>query len=365
MALNFMGLQQPLPPQGLPGGGPIVAPPMPQIPGMPPMQQAGPQGMIGQLLAKLQDPNVRQAITATGLNLMKTPEFGKNGFDTAATALQTGMSTLDALRQRQRSQGIESEDRTNKQTQQGVENKRADKQVEIQQQNADTSRENVRGDAAAKQQDQVRADKALEEAIRHNKSQEEIDRLRAAADRIRANAYFGSTSRTPAEVEKMNRLRAFYKKQNPNLSDEEADKQALDYLSTAKGKSPRQLVMDAMQRKFAAWADTQMDPDAQPTPDMRNMWKNQAIEEVKFAEEAGASVTNQRGTINRPGSAPGASPPASGATASPGAQPPAAPAQKQPATERSIEKWKVMKATPEQIKLAIAAGGEDPSIYGY
>lgn len=333
--------------------------------------QVGGLNFLGRIKQAWQDPNMRQAVMSAGLNLMRTPQLGQNGWDTAANALQAGMGTLEGLRERDRKRNQENEDRRIREEQRGIENKRGDRQVDISQQNADTNKQNVEGDQKHKSQELMRAEAALQEAIRHNKSQEEIDRLKAAADHLRATAYFGSAGRTPAEIEKINRMKA-YAKDKLGMDDLDADKYAMDYVSTAKGKSPRQLVMDAYQKKAQQWLDQQYDPTAQPTPEMREAWKKQAMEEVRFAEEAGKDVTETRGVIQRPPApapaAPGSPPAVRGAQppAGPGAAPAAgALAQKSPATERSIERWKLANATPQQIKDLISAGGENPAIYGY
>lgn len=329
-------------------------------------------GFLGNIAQAWQDPNVRQAVLSTGLNLMRSPGYGQNGWDVAANSLQTGMGTLQSLRERDRQRALEAEDRKIKEEQRGIENKRGDRQVSVQEKNAQTSATNVEGDAKNKDAQLKHAEKQLEEAIRHNKSSEEIAKLRALADNIRATTYAGGGGRTPAEIEKLNRLKAFYKKQNPELSDEEADKQAMDYLSTSKGKSPRQLVIDAYTKKAQSWLEQQFDPTAQPTPEMRETWKKQAMEEVKFAEEAGADVTATRGSISRGSPATGTPPAASPATRS--GTPSTAPAAAStagastapdPFIQRQIEIWKTGGGTPDQIKLLIQKQGGDPAAYGY
>ena len=46
------------------------------------------------------DPNLRMALLTTGLNMLRTPQPGQNGFDVFANAASTGLNTLDQLRQR-------------------------------------------------------------------------------------------------------------------------------------------------------------------------------------------------------------------------------------------------------------------------
>lgn len=315
-------------------------------------------GFLGSIAQAWQDPNVRMSLAQVGLGLMRTPQMGQNSFDTASEALGLGLNTLQSLREQERQKKLQAEDRATKEQQRQIENKRGDRQVAVQERNATTAETNVKGDQEVKTKELDRANRALDEAIRHNKSQEEIDRLRAVADNLRATAYYGNTQRTPAEIQKINRLKAFYKQQDPNISDEIADKMAMDYLSTAKGKSPRQLVIDAYQKKAQMWMEQQYDPAAQPTPEQQEQWKQQAINEVRFAEEAGQEVTDTRGRITRPTA------PASTATPPAGA-PPAQAATPNPITQRNIEVWKQAQATSDQIRQLIKNRGEDPKIYGY
>lgn len=76
--------------------------------------QANPEqvGLWGKFQNRLQqDPNLRMALLTTGLNLLRTPQPGQTGFDVFSDAALTGVNTLDQLRQRQRSQTIEEDER--------------------------------------------------------------------------------------------------------------------------------------------------------------------------------------------------------------------------------------------------------------
>jgi hypothetical protein len=60
------------------------------------------------------DPNMRKALFQTGVGLMKTPELGKSGWDTASEALNRGMMTLETLREQQRRQKLEEREEVRK-----------------------------------------------------------------------------------------------------------------------------------------------------------------------------------------------------------------------------------------------------------
>ena len=61
-----------------------------------------------------EDPNFRQAVMQTGLAMMQSPKMGENAFDQVSKGLGTGAATLDMLRQRDLTQGIEASERTRK-----------------------------------------------------------------------------------------------------------------------------------------------------------------------------------------------------------------------------------------------------------
>lgn len=310
------------------------------------------------LLDQWHDPNVRSAIVQTGIGLMRSPQYGQSGWDVGANALQAGVGTLEQLRERDRLTAEKNATIARNQAQTGIENKRADTQVATSQQNAATQSRNVDAQIANEQASAARGDKTLAETTRHNKASEVNDASKAAAANTAANARSaGRAGKTSAEIEKINRLGAYYKQQNPDLSDQDADKMAIDYVTNSKGKPPRQMVVEAYQAKAKQWFDQQFDPNATPPPDMVEKWKKDAVDEIRSLEGAGQAITDHTGQINRPGQAP----------AAPAAPPAAAvvPSTPHPATLRSIDAWKAKGGTPEQIKILIATGGEDPKLYGY
>ena len=95
--------------------GPLAAMPqqgqqlMPQAAAPPPT--AGPVGgRLAQMWEAFKtDPNVRQAVLAASTQMMQSPPPGQNSFGVIGQGVQHGMNTLDALRQRDRSQNIDEE----------------------------------------------------------------------------------------------------------------------------------------------------------------------------------------------------------------------------------------------------------------
>src|SRR5690242_11466577 len=75
-----------------------------------------------QWLSQLNDPNTRAAIMQTGLGMMRSPSYGQNGWDVASQALGAGVSTLERLRERDRTLALAADERAKRDAQQQVEN---------------------------------------------------------------------------------------------------------------------------------------------------------------------------------------------------------------------------------------------------
>jgi hypothetical protein len=94
--------------------GPLAA--MPQQGQLMPPTMAPPptSGPVGSRLAQMweafkTDPNVRQAVLAASTQMMQSPPPGQNSLGVIGQGVQHGMGTLDALRQRDRSQRLDEE----------------------------------------------------------------------------------------------------------------------------------------------------------------------------------------------------------------------------------------------------------------
>lgn len=327
-------------------------------------------------LQQLNNPNTRAALMQTGLGMMRSPGYGQNGWDTAANALQGGVQTLERLRERDRVLAQEAQDRAIKENQRTVENKRGERQVAATERNAATNERSTEASITQGANANNRAGFQLEESIRHNQANEANDRIRAEAEKEKSGKYNTSSGRTPAEIEKLNRLKKYYMDKE-GLDELTADKKALDYLATAKGKSPRQLVIDRFRDKVKAWQDNQYDPSATLTPQQAKQMQDEAVAEVKMAEEAGRDITDTRGIIVRPteiAPTPG-SPAAVQDPAMTGlnpdeqawAQRPAVPdtGMRDPMTERMINIWIKGGGSPQQINELLKKRGVDPKVYGY
>lgn len=328
----------------------------------PDIQSALPPGELEQrkslwknLLSQWQDPNVKQAVLATGIGLMRSARYGENVGDVAANALTSGVNTLQSLRERDRQRALEAQDRAIREDQRAKENTRGDRQVATGERNAATQEKSVTGNLELGQKAGARSDKALEETIRSNKAQEEIGRTKAGAEATRAGAYAtGRQGKTAAEIQKIDRLKAYYKQQDPSLSDEQADKMAIDYVTTSQNKTQSQIAADLYKNELTTWAQNFDNIGKTPSvADLREMKR-------RSMETAAEFFKQENSTIKRP-DAPGV--PTMGGP--PQAAPGAAPMPPSPLTQRNIEIWKKANATPGQIRDLIIKRGEDPKIYGY
>jgi len=294
-------------------------------------------------LTQLNDPNVKSAIAQTGMGLMRTPGYGQSGWDTASQALQSGVGTLQALRERDRLLAQAAADRAAKEAQQTTSNKLNERQAATSERNAATQERQVESSAQQNANANNRAGFALEENIRHNKETEKNAAEMAKAANTRATtASSGRNGKTSAEIEKINRLQKYYMAQG--MDELEADKKAIDYVSNSKGKPPRQLVIESIQSKAKQWFDSQFDPNAQLPPELLEKFKQEAIAEVKMADEAGRDITDS-------------------AIAPPVV--PSVTASKDPMVVRKINKWVESKATDEQVNELLRKQGVDPKLYGY
>jgi hypothetical protein len=118
MLLQGAGPQPTMPgimlPQGpaTPGfGGPTV---QPQVSAPAPMAAPAPQqndGILGKIQGLMADPNFRMALLQTGTGMMRSPRMGENGWDVAGEAIMRGAMTLQGLRERDRQQKMQDNDR--------------------------------------------------------------------------------------------------------------------------------------------------------------------------------------------------------------------------------------------------------------
>lgn len=347
------------------------------------------------------DPNFKQAVQVTAMGMMRSPQMGQNGFDVASQALTTGVTTLDMLRQRDRTQAIEDEERARKA---GLEERGAqvaERGASSQERNAATAEQEVKQRAEDSMSRWRQAQNELEEAIRHNKASEEIDRLRANADSLRASAYMSYRKDRPAaEVVKLNALSAKY--QQDGIDPITADAMATERLLAGKSKAPGDRVRAAVDARIKAYSGSLESFDKPLSNEMIQQWLQEELEREKYfqsletpgaqqgAPRAAPSVIPQANS-SVPSSAdfaaqpvapsvnPGRTPPTTAAAPrsaaiSPGGTPNPSPGvdggvvpQNMP--EPKVANWVTQQVRagtpPEAIRAQLVQYGKNPALYGF
>lgn len=297
-----------------------------------------------QFLGQMDDPNFRQAVMQTGLQLMKSPQRGQSGWDVASNALSTGVSTLQGLREHDRQIALQTADRAKAESQRQTTNALEARKVGTGEQNAAIYGQQVAGQVGAEKATASRGERQLTEAQRSNMSEEQIKRYEAETKRLHEkNLAAGTGGKTPADIQKINMLAAQYISQG--MDDVAAHAKAVEDLSlAAKAKTPGEHARLLYQTKIQAYANSiegmkhPIDANKAATLMDESIHEAMQFQQLdKSGRGAGIPTTATTGPIQRTN----------------------------PDTVKNIEAAKVRKLPPDQIRSAIAAGGEDPTLYGY
>jgi len=332
----------------------LQAPPIGNIPAPAQPNLEENKNLWRKFLAQTQDPNFRQALLATGTGLMRSTQPGQSGWDVAANALQGGVQRLTGLREAERARNQATVERDRQAGVQKQQLQLQGQQVDISQRNATTQKKNIEQQGAASQQAAQHAQDALDEAIRHNKSAEEIDRLRAKADQTRANAYAGTGpggKQLPADIQKINALAAQFEAEGADPVAARA--RAVMLLETqARTKSPGDQARQFFSARMTAWQSDLNNLGKSMTPEMQRQMLNESIDDatrLAKLDEAGkagpVAPTDRGGPIDRTTPAPQG--------------------KRDPAIEGKITTARSKGASPEAIKAALKKDGVDPALYGY
>lgn len=251
-----------------------------------------------QFLGTLEDPNVRQAMIATGIGLMRSPQYGQNSGDIIANALGSGVNTLQGLRNMQY-------ERSQKEAQQKQENRRADQTVANQ-----TTSVGYQGQSVAQQGQQITNQNtqattrneidrgALSETQRHNQELEEIARRNAESERIRAKAY-GSTAgaNQGQDVFKINALTAQYQAEGMDETAARA-KAVMVVESTGAAKTPGEQAQKLYEAKLKNWMQDINNFGKSLTPQQMKDMATESMNEVFAFHNFNAGVTGQPPAVN-------------------------------------------------------------------
>jgi len=224
---------------------PIQAGPMPQLD---PNEMEQRKSLWKQYLS---DPNLRQAMLQTGIGLLRSPKMGEGTGDIAANALSAGASTLYGLREADRIRNMEAAKVSRETAATSVSERQRQEQIDTGKKQAGTQATAVRqsGDQAQKAAEQ--AARALDEAIRHNKSEEESARLRANAEKTRADAYAGAGGRpgqTPGDIQKVNILAEKFVMEG--MDEVSAKARAVREIENSKGKTKADTARDLLKAAY-------------------------------------------------------------------------------------------------------------------
>lgn len=318
-ALAMMGPQG-APPPAPPGATPPIAPP--GTGGNPaPQDVEVNKGLWRGFLDKLRnDPDFRQSVLVATTGLMRSPKPGENGLDVASQALQSGIGTLQSLRDAR--QG-----RADKQKQQEFENSIAGRQVGVQEQNANT---NATGTAAQVAQgdrrvatDELRA--GLEgRRTAADEKRADADMIRAQADRLRAETFNtnGGSLNQGQNVALVKMRAQALRAQNPALTEDQAALQAQNELLLSKGKTPGQIAADLYSNSVKTWSERVENIGKPLPPELNNQFAAEARERAVDFYKLGQPTQPTQGQppAQQPGVPPTA-PPAAAAPPSPQAAP--------------------------------------------
>jgi len=243
-------------------------------------------------LSNLHDPNVQSAIMATGINLLRSPQYGQNSGDVIANALSTGVNTLQGLRQVDYQRREAAQKRTDTVQQQNIENTQNQQRIGISGDQQRTYSQQVAQQGEASNRLDTRENRQLTEAERHNRADEESRRIAAQADLARANAYKANTiGKTPQDIQKINMLAQHYV-ENEGMDEVSAKARAVMVVeSTGKAKSPGEQARLLYADKIKNWQNDISNFGKSMTPDMAQQFLNDSINEVTTLQKFDSGVT--------------------------------------------------------------------------
>jgi hypothetical protein len=264
-------------------------------------------------LSNLNDPNVKQAIMTTGVNLLRSPQYGQNSGDVIANALGTGVQTLQGLRNLDYQKGQATQARTDKLGQQSTENQQGQQRIDISRAQQGTYQQQVESQANATNMNAARENAQISESARHNQVTEGIQSREADAAMVRAKAYGTQIAgKTPQDIQKINILAAQYMAEG--MDETAARANAVMVVETAgKAKSPGEQARLLYEAKLKNWQGDIGNFGKSLTPQQAEQMLNESLSEVtKFsqfnASQTGAApLASQRGD-GAPASTPGTVP---------------------------------------------------------
>lgn len=258
-------------------------------------------------LAKVNDPNVQQAIMTTGINMLRSPGYGQNSGDVIANALSQGVNTLSGLRQLDYEHKTQAQQRVDKQQQEAIQNRQGDQRIANDVRSTDAYGRQVDNQADATRRTDTRENRRLDEDTRHNLADEDIARQRAKAENTRANAYKNSGNRVPAEIQKINNLTAQYLAEGMDEVSAKA-RATLVIDSTGTAKSPGEQARALYEAKLKNWSGDINNFGKSMTREQAQQMLDESINDVHSLQQFNSQATALPGTTPQGTATPPARP---------------------------------------------------------
>jgi len=335
------------------------------------------------------DPNFKTAVLMSGLGMMRSRGMGENALDVVGESLQSGVQTLDMLRQRDRSSRIEDEERARKSglEERGV--KVEERGAAVGERGVATAEERTKLEAGDIKSRWEQANSELQEAIRHNKATEVIDALRAKADNIRAQSYSNYRQNMPGfQVKAMDAISLELRQRG--YDEVTADALAAQRVQeTGKTQAPGDRVRALVEERATQYGKSIEALEKPVTAELYRQWMQEAIQLDRDLERIAGPTTAAPPPpgqpTNRPPSGPATSsapPPAPGPAAGQAPQPtvappPAAAPPQSPLANNPVATGAIDPVLAQQVRGALQAGkpveairarlielGQNPTMYG-
>lgn len=330
------------------------------------------------------DPNMRQTLLQTGLRMMQGPKQGQNNLSLFGDSLESGVNTLQALRERDRLHQIEAQDRLLKQKDTESQISTRERGASVAERGADNQDQRTMLDynellsknESLRKNHQLALDQlngtlehqqgTLGETIRHNKATEAIDASRAKSYSLAAGG--GGGGSTAADTVKIENLAADYVAQGMNSTEAKA-RATREVMSTGKARDPSAVFNDSMKVELAKWQSNFDNLGKEPDPATWQAMRQSAMESTKqMLNLQGTAPSMERsGPIVRPqaGQQPGAAPTQPAAAQPAPATGSVAPAPAVDAKTQETVKLLRGRGTPDdKIRAALVKDGKDPKAYG-
>lgn len=292
------------------------------------------------ILDNLHDPNVQQALVQTGLGLMKTPQAGQNNYDVIANGIQAGVGTLQALRERDRQQKLQDEEKARLLAQQGFENTLKTNQDKRQNTTTQAYVDQVAAQTANAKDAKTFKERELALEERYKTGMLNVAERNASSNFIKAEKTGSGGGAASVEREKLDALTNQYKAEG--LDDTAARAKAVLTLKAGSGgKTPQEQARLIYLEKIKAYQNSIEGMQNPLTPEMSQQLLESSMQDAQKLSSIGGQPANPPG-VGTSGQIERADP------------------DIQAEVTRMLGEGK----SKEQIKVMLQKFGRTPSVYG-